>query len=398
MRTQVPDDRAERVAALHKYGILDSAPEVIYDEITRLAAQICECPVATIGMVDEQRHWAKARYGLPPDEKPKELSICTTTINQSDLLTIPDLAADDRFASLPNVAGKPHFRFYCGVPLINSEGHALGTICVMDFEPRILNFEQTEALRCLSHQVMAQLELRRNLIELDQAHRELESANQLIEDKKAQSDRLLLNILPASVADELKRNGQVEPKFFNSATILFADFVGFTKLADGMEPIQLIQQLDEYFSVFDQIAGESGLTKLKTIGDAYMAVGGVPETNRTHAADACLAAIRMRDYMAEVNQKRLVMHLEPWNLRIGLHTGPLIAGVVGRKSFSYDVWGDSVNVAARIEAGGSEGQITISEYTRNLVENLFELAPAGEIEAKNKGVLRVYRLQNLKSE
>ncbi len=398
MRTQVPHGRAERVAALHRYGILDSAPEVAYDEITRLAAQICECPVATIGMVDEQRHWAKARYGLPPDEKPKELSICTTTINQSDLLTIPDLAADDRFASLPNVAGKPHFRFYCGVPLINSEGHALGTICVMDFEPRILNFEQTEALRCLSHQVMAQLELRRNLIELDQAHRELESANQLIEDKKAQSDRLLLNILPASVADELKRNGRVEPKFFNSATILFADFVGFTKLADGMEPIQLIQQLDEYFSVFDQIAGETGLTKLKTIGDAYMAVGGVPETNRTHAADACLAAIRMRDYMAEVNQKRLVMHLEPWNLRIGLHTGPLIAGVVGRKSFSYDVWGDSVNVAARIEAGGSEGQITISEYTRNLVENLFELAPAGEIEAKNKGVLRVYRLQNLKSE
>lgn len=398
MGTQIPDDPAERVVALHKYGILDSAPEVIYDEITKLAAQICECPVATIGMVDDQRHWAKARYGLPPDEKPKELSICTTTISQSDLLMIPDLAADDRFADLPNVAGKPHFRFYCGVPLINSEGHALGTICVMDFEPKKLDFEQTEALRCLSHQVMAQLELRRNLIELDQAHRELERANQQIEDKKAQSDRLLLNILPASVADELKRNGQVQPKFFNSATILFADFVGFTKLADGMEPIQLIQQLDEYFSVFDQIAGETGLTKLKTIGDAYMAVGGVPKANRTHAADACLAAIRMRDHMAEVNQKRLAMHLEPWSLRIGLNTGPLIAGVVGRKSFSYDVWGDSVNVAARLEAGGPEGQITISEYTRNLVENLFELAPAGEIEAKNKGVLRVYRLQNLKTE
>lgn len=311
MITKVPDDQSERVAALHKYCILDSAPEVVYDEITRLAAQICECPIATIGIIDERRHWAKARYGLPPDEKPKELSICNTTISQFDLLTIPDLTADDRFASLPNVAGKPHFRFYCGMPLSNSEGYALGTVCVMDFEPRELNFEQTEALKCLSHQVMSQLELRRNLIELDQAHRELESANRQIEAEKAQSDRLLLNILPASVADELKRDGQVKPKFFSNATILFADFVGFTKLADGMEPIQLIQQLDEYFSAFDKIAGEVGLTKLKTIGDAYMAVGGVPDSNRTHAADACLAAIRMRDHMAELNQKRLAMKLEP---------------------------------------------------------------------------------------
>jgi len=396
MRSQVQDDHAARVAALHRYGILDSAPEVIYDEITKLAAQVCGCPVATVGMVDDRRHWAKARYGLPPNEKPKELSICTTTINQSDLLTVPDLAADERFASLPNVAGKPHFRFYCGMPLINPDGYALGTICVMDFEPRELNFEQTEALRCLSHQVMAQLELRRSLIELDEAHCKLEDAHKQIEAEKSQSDRLLLNILPASVAEELKRMGRVEPKFFNCATILFADFVGFTKLTDGLEPVQLIEQLDQYFSKFDEIAAATGLTKLKTIGDAYMAVGGVPQANRTHAVDACLAALEMRDYVAKLNQERKALHFDLWELRIGVHSGPIIAGVVGSKSFTYDVWGDAVNVAARLQAGGKVGAITLSEYTHNLVTEQFELTYAGNIEAKNKGRLRAYCLEGPK--
>jgi adenylate cyclase len=312
-----------------------------------------------------------------------------TTICQADLLLISDLAADERFAELPSVVGEPHFRFYCGMPLINDDGFALGALCVLDFQPRKLTFDQTEAVRCVANQVTAQLELRRKIVELEDARRQIEA-------EKLHAERLLLNVLPKPIAEELKRDGHVKPRHYRSATVLFADFSGFTKLAETTEPSRLILQLHDYFSRFDEIVQRHHLEKIKTIGDGYMAVGGVPQANRTHAYETALAALEMREHVYSVNREREKLRLTPWHLRIGIHTGPLIAGVVGSSKFSYDIWGDTVNIAARMEAGCQTGAITVSEYTYNLLRNLFDFSPCAAIGAKNKGLLEAFVLERIK--
>ena len=394
MRYPMPGNEAERLAALRAYNVLDTAPEMAYDDITELAAQICECPVAVIGMIDETRDWKKSRYGLPPGftELPREISICSTVICGADLLVIPDLKEDERFADSPLVVGEPYMQFYCGMPLINPQGYALGTLCIVDFERRELKFEQTEAIRRLAHQVVAQLELRRQLIELDDAQHRLETAQREIEAEKSKSDGLLLNILPAKIAEELKQHDRVEPKYYDSATILFTDFQGFTKLAESMEPNRLVQTLDQYFSKFDEVTGRHRLEKLKTIGDAYMCVGGVPEANRTHPIDACFAALEIQDYIERTNCQREKLRLAPWRLRLGIHTAPVMAGVVGTKKFTYDIWGDAVNIAALMESAGSPGKINVSESTYHRVKDLFEVESRGLVDALKKGQMNMYFL------
>ena len=149
MQIPMPANEVERVAALRSYQILDTPPEAAYDEITELAADACQCPLAIIGMMDERREWLKAKYGLPPEltEVPREMNMCATTVCGSDILIVPDLRADERFSQYPVVVGAPHLRFYCGMPLISPDGYALGTLCVFDLEPREMRFEQAEAVR-----------------------------------------------------------------------------------------------------------------------------------------------------------------------------------------------------------------------------------------------------------
>jgi class 3 adenylate cyclase len=398
MAIQAPANEADRLVALRSYAILDTAPELAYDEITELAAQICQCPVAVIGFVDETRDWKKSKYGLPPDftALPRQVSICTTTICGNDILVVPDLTKDERFCNNATVTGEPYLRLYCGMPLINPEGYALGTLCVVDFQPRELNFEQTEAIRRLSRQVVSQLELRRSLLELDQRMRQLERMHAEIAAERDKSDQLLRNILPDSIARELRNQNRVVPRFYESATIMFADFEGFTRLTERMDPKGLVDQLDQFFSAFDEIAERHRLEKLKTIGDAFMCAGGLPEPTRTHAVDACLAALAMQDYMAKMNRQRERLHLPRWELRIGLHTGPVMAGVVGQRKFIYDVWGDAVNVAARMESAGAAGRINLSEAVMSRVKALFDFDDRGTVEVKNKGQLRMYYLTRIK--
>lgn len=387
-----PDNEIERLAAVETYHVTDTPPEVSYDDIAELAAQICQCPVGLINIIADTREWLKAKYGLPPNLSclPRGTA-CSTAICQSDLLTVADLAQDERFADHVSVRNEPHFRFYCGMPLINPEGYSLGTVCVFDFEPRELSFDQSESLRRLSNQTMAQLELRRKLIELSGARKALEA-------EKKRSEELLLNILPTTIADELKTRDEVEPRHYNSATIMFTDFKGFTRLAEASEPRTLVNDLNQYFSAFDEIIERNNLEKLKTIGDAYMCAGGLPEENRTHPVDACRAALEIQEFMTQVNRQREKMHLPPWELRIGLHTGPVMAGVVGKKKFTYDIWGDAVNVAARIESNGEAGRIALSESTYHRVKDQFECEHRGLIDAKNKGVLHTYFLNVLKTQ
>jgi class 3 adenylate cyclase len=396
----VPANETERVAALRALDILDTPPDVAYDEIGELAAQICRCPIGYISFVDDERLWFKARYGLPPGftQCPREVAFCSTTICGAELVTVPDLREDARFSENPFVTGDPHLQFYCSMPLITGEGYALGTLCVMDFEPRQLEFEQAQAMRRLSHQVLSQLELRRQVIEYRRTIEELDQARAETAAEKARTEELLANILPPSIADELKTNGKVQPKYTTAATVLFTDFKGFTLLTERTEPAALIGLLDQYFTTFDDIVARCGLEKLKTVGDAYMAVAGAPTANRRHAIDACLAALEMRAAVARMKALREKMRLPALELRIGLHSGPVISGVVGKNKFTFDIWGDAVNTAALMETNGAPGRINVSETVVGHVKTLFDLEPRGPIVAKHDRSHEMFFLNRLKPE
>lgn len=401
MNQTIPANEPERLATLTNYAILDTLPEAGFDEITELAAQICGCPAALVSFVDASRQWIKAKYGpLPAElsECPREISICTATICNNDILYVSDLIKDQRFNTSPLVTGDMHIRFYCGVPLITQDGYALGTLCVIDFEPREISFEQQEALRRLARQTMVHLELRRQLLVRNEMLRDLERARDTAVAGKAESDKLLLNILPPSIAAELKANDRVQPRYFDSATVMLIDFTGFTRLVETMEPASVIDQLNQHFTRFDDIMASHRLEKLKTIGDAYLAVGGVPEPNRTHAIDAALGALQIIDHLAKLNRQREKLHLPAWQVRIGINTGPVIAGVVGKHKFTYDIWGNTVNITQRVEAAGVPGRISIAESTWQHIKTRFETDARGAVEVKHQGSVNMYYLNRIRPE
>ncbi|TGL61222.1 hypothetical protein EHQ58_05430 [Leptospira ognonensis] len=226
---------------------------------------------------------------------------------------------------------------------------------------------------------------------------ELELLNRELESEKKKSDDLLKNILPTEIADQLKKDGRVVPNYFESASILFTDFKDFTTIANQVDPEELISELDYYFSHFDKISEKYGLEKLKTIGDAYMCACGLPERRNDHAIAIVNAAWEMQEFMKEDQSERTRLGRRIWNLRIGINSGSLIAGVIGKKKFSYDIWGDAVNIAARLEANGEAGKINISEDTYALIKEQFHCQPRGKIYAKNKGEIEMYFVLNKKS-
>ncbi len=210
------------------------------------------------------------------------------------------------------------------------------------------------------------------------------------------SDRLLLNILPAPVAEELKLKGRVKPVYIPSVTVLFTDFEGFTTAAEKMPPDILVEELDRCFRFFDGLMDKYGLEKLKTIGDSYMCAGGLPQQNMTHALDAILCALEMQSFMLTVQNQST--RIGGWNIRIGLHTGPVVAGVIGEKKFVYDIWGDTVNTASRIEETGQIGRVNVSETTYALVREYVDAEERGLIQVKGKNDIRMYFIKGIKPE
>ena len=388
-----PSNEIDRLAALKSYNIYGSEPEAAFDDLAELAAQIAGTAISLINIVGDTSAWIKARHGVPPDltEVPRGAVCCAHAVCQSDLFIVSDTHADERFKKLPFISTEPYVRFYAGMPLIDSGGYALGTLCIMDLEPRELSFEMAEAVRRLARQAVAQLELRIKLAEVQQAQQEL--ANE-----KQRAENLILNILPADIARELGATGQVEPRHHPSATIMFTDFVGFTQFAEQLAPRSLVDDLNQHFSEFDDIVLRHGLEKLKTIGDAYMCAGGLSSDNKGHTVETCLTALEIQRYMARANKKRERLRQDPWELRIGIHTGNVMSGVVGKNKFTYDIWGDTVNIAARMESGAEPGRINVSESTYQHVKDYFELKPRGMLDVKNKGQLPMYFLDRLKPE
>lgn len=217
----------------------------------------------------------------------------------------------------------------------------------------------------------------------------LKQHNELKTEKK-KSDDLLLNILPEEIAEELKQKGHSDAKLYDNVTVLFADFVDFTKAGESMTPQMLVNELHTCFKAFDEIIGKYQIEKIKTIGDAYLAVCGLPLPVKDHAAQIAGAAIEIRDFMAT---RRANMGGSSFEIRIGIHSGPVVAGIVGVKKFAYDIWGDTVNTAARMEQSSDSGYINISEATHHLVHNQFECTFRGDITAKNKGALKMYYVE-----
>jgi class 3 adenylate cyclase len=215
--------------------------------------------------------------------------------------------------------------------------------------------------------------------------------------EKEVSNHLLLNILPSSVAEELKLHGEVKPVYYEAATIMFTDFVGFTHTASRMQPQELIEQLNRIFFQFDAISQRYQIEKIKTIGDSYMAAGGLPQTNTTHALDVCLAALEIRQMTKQLLELLAATGGASWQLRIGIHTGPVMAGIVGQHKYAYDIFGDSVNIASRLESTGEPGEINISETTYEQVKFFFDCEHRGSLPMKNHGDMEMYFLQGIKS-
>ena len=217
-------------------------------------------------------------------------------------------------------------------------------------------------------------------------------AEKKLAEEHLRSEQLLLNILPASIASRLKRSQDIIADGYENVTIVFTDIADFTKLSDNISPGKLIQLLNEIFSKFDELTDQFDLEKIKTIGDAYMVVAGLPNERKDHAERAAEMGVAMLDAISDFNNNSEYK----LNVRIGICSGPVVAGVIGKRKFSYNLWGDSVNTAARMESHGIAGEIQVTESTFLLLQNKYNFDCRGMIEVKGKGLMKTYLLKNSK--
>ncbi|MBL4704715.1 MAG: hypothetical protein JKY54_09345, partial [Flavobacteriales bacterium] len=233
---------------------------------------------------------------------------------------------------------------------------------------------------------------------IEEQKQRLERQKALVEIEKAKADKLLANILPEETAEELKNKGKARTRNYRRVSVMFTDFKGFTSHAEGFRPQELVRILDNYFKKFDSIVEVNHIEKIKTIGDAYMAAGGVPLRDKENPINTVVAGLQIQNYVKKSNKHAVAAGKpeEAWDLRLGIHTGEVIAGVIGTKRIAYDIWGNSVNVAARMEQSGEIGKVNISGKTHEYIEPYFDCTYRGKIPAKNKGHIDMYFVDGIK--
>ncbi|MBI3136731.1 MAG: hypothetical protein HYZ14_18805 [Bacteroidetes bacterium] len=240
------------------------------------------------------------------------------------------------------------------------------------------------------------IEDQKKKVEIQKA--KIEHQKELLEKEKEKVEQLLLNILPEGTAEELKKEGRSKARYYKNVSVLFTDFVGFSKIAEDMKPQELVQKLDSYFSKFDEIIEKYDLEKIKTIGDSYMCAGGVPIRNKSNAIEVTLSALEIKDYMLDRQKAALERGEKDWEIRIGINTGEVIAGVIGIKRFAYDIWGATVNQAQRMEMHGQPGTVNVSGNTYEYIAPYFECTYRGKVQTKHKGMLDMYYVSGIKPE
>jgi len=242
------------------------------------------------------------------------------------------------------------------------------------------------------------IQIERQKQQLEKEKNKVEENQRLLQIEKDKTEKLLKNIIPDEITEELKNKGRASARAYKTVSVLFTDFVGFTKIADRLTPMELVGKLDVYFRKFDEIIVENNLEKIKTIGDAYMCAGGVPVRNNTNPIDACLAALQIQDYMTKLKYDAIANDGEYWELRLGINTGEVTAGVIGSERLAYDVWGATVNQAQRMEMLGEPGKVTITGNTFKHIEPYFECTFRGKAQSKSRGLIDMYTVDRIKPE
>jgi PAS domain S-box-containing protein len=282
-------------------------------------------------------------------------------------------------------------------PRLNPAGIIEKLVAVeVDISPFKIKEEELNAQYKRMKEITRNLEKANTQLEVQKG--EINQQKMIIEEEQEKSEKLLLNILPFEVAKQLKSKGKAGTRQYKLVTVLFTDFKGFSNISKSLDPKDLVSILDSYFAKFDEITGAHYIEKIKTIGDAYMCAGGLPLSNKSNPIDAVLAGLEIQYYMNTLNDSKVLNHLPVWELRLGIHSGPVVAGVVGKKRFAYDIWGDTVNIASRMEQSGHVGWVNISGTTYEYIKDFFDCDYRGKIETKNLGKIDMYFVNRIKPE
>jgi ligand-binding sensor domain-containing protein/class 3 adenylate cyclase/predicted metal-dependent HD superfamily phosphohydrolase len=252
--------------------------------------------------------------------------------------------------------------------------------------------DRTRELRLQSEKIEKQNK------QIEQEKNKVLQQQKLLQQEKDKTENLLKNVIPEMTADELKRKGKVNARAYRHVTVLFTDFVGFSKITEQMKPADLVNRLDMYFRKFDEIIVRNNLEKIKTIGDAYMCVGGAPLRNKSNPVDTVLAALQIQDFMLKLKNEAIANHTDYWELRLGVNTGPVTAGVIGRQRLAFDIWGSTVNHAQRMEMLGKPGSVTITGNTFDHIQPYFECSYKGKVKTKSRGLIDMYVVERIKPE
>jgi class 3 adenylate cyclase len=251
--------------------------------------------------------------------------------------------------------------------------------------------ERLNLINILSSQMAISLE---NALLYQNMEEKIRLRTKQLNEEKEKSDELLLNILPPEIASELKNNGTSKARQFEDVSVMFTDIVNFSGLCEILSAEELVSELNYFYCEFDRIIGKYGIEKIKTVGDSYMCAGGLNFTKEFDAANIVLAAFEINDFIQEHMKSQVSDEKPAISMRIGIHTGPVIAGIVGIKKFAYDIWGDTVNVASRMETAGEPGKVNISGQTYELIQDKFNCTPRGKIKVKNKGLVEMYFVES----
>lgn len=303
----------------------------------------------------------------------------------------------DSIVKLKSIKGTARWIQVYITPQLNLEGK-IEELIVVEIDITVFKNKEDE-LHAQNNKIKEiARELEKTNVLLEEQKQEINVQKQTIEQEQEKSEKLLLNILPFEVARQLKTKGRAGTRSYKQVSVLFADFKGFSKISKTLDPKDLVNILDSYFATFDEITGRHYIEKIKTIGDAYMCAGGLPLSNKSNPVDAVLAGLEIQNYLNALNDTKVINNLQVWELRIGIHTGPVVAGVVGKKRFAYDIWGDTVNIASRMEQGGHVGMVNISGITYDYIKDFFDCDYRGKIETKNLGKIDMYFVNRIKAE